>query len=191
MISKFKPFLGPAQYVFRDPDTGLEYKENSKKTLIDRIRSYRLQNELPEIEFLDDVLEHFWCTLPENVGRCEGKALQLGVLPLLKAGIVVLKNFLYDSVVRQDVAESRAAQCVGCPNNRLPENSGVKQWLDLIAINSVKGHRTKYYEKLGTCGVCECPLNMKVFYNGKIDKPTIEQQKKYDAVKCWQLGIVK
>jgi len=191
MISKFKPFLGPAQYTFRDPDTGLQYKEKDKKTLISRIRAYRMQNALPEIEFLDDVLEMYWCSLPENVGRCEPKSLTLGILPMMKAGIVILKNFLYDKVVNQDIAEKRALQCRGCEFNRMPENSGVKHWLDLVAINSVKGHRTKEYEKLGTCSVCECPLNMKVFYAGKIDKPTPEQQKKYDAVNCWQLGIVK
>jgi hypothetical protein len=191
MISKFKPFLGPQQHVFKDPDTGIEYSEKDKKTLINRIVAYRRQNELPEIEFLDDVLENYWCSLPENTGRCEHKALGIGILPIMKAGMIMLKNFLYDSVVGQDVAEKRAAQCVGCKFNRLPESSGVKSWLDLIAINSVKGHRTSQYEKLGTCSVCECPLNMKVFYNGKVDKPTIEQQKKFDEVTCWQLGLVK
>ncbi len=177
--------------MFRDPDTGLQYKEKTKKTLIDRIRSYRMQNELPEIEFLDDVLESYWCSLPENVGRCEPKSLALGVLPFMKAGIVMLKNYLYSSFVTQPVAESRAEQCIGCEFNRLPENEGIKYWLDLVAINSVNGHRTKAYDKLGTCSVCECPLNMKVWYAGKIDKPTIEQQKKFDKVSCWQLGIVK
>ncbi len=191
MIYKFKPFLGPAQYVFRDPDKGTEFKEKSKKTLIDRIRAYRSQNELPELEFLDDVLESYWCGLPENIGKCVPKNLNLGVLPFLKGGIVVLKNFLYDSVVSQDVAEKRASQCSTCPYNRKPENEGVKYWLDLVALNSVKNHKTSQYAKLGTCAVCECPLNMKVFYNGKIDKPTPEQQAKYEEVSCWQLGIIK
>lgn len=182
--------MGPSQYVFKDPDTGMEYKEKNKKVLIDRIRAYRMQNELPEIEFIDDVLENYWCTLPENVGRCEPKALQLGILPMMKAGIVMLKNYMYRTVVKQDVAEKRASQCVTCKFNAKPANEGMKYWLDLIAINSVKGHRTKEYEKLGTCSVCECPLNMKVFYDGKIDKPTIEQQRKFEEVNCWQLGIV-
>ncbi len=146
---------------------------------------------MPEIEFLDDVLEGYWCGLQENVGRCEPKTLNIGVLPFMKAGIIMLKNYLYSSVVAQDVAEKRADQCKDCKFNRKPESDGIKMWLDLIAINSVRGHRTKQYEKLGTCRVCECPLNMKVFYDGKIDKPTIEQQRKYDEVSCWQLKIVK
>lgn len=183
--------MGPSQYVFRDPDTGLEYKEKDKKTLINRIKAYRSQNGLGEIEFLGDVLENYWCSLPENVGRCDIKPLELGILPVLKAGIVVLKNFLYDKVVSQEVAEERASKCVDCEFNRLPENSGIKSWLDVIAINSVKSHRTSKYEKLGTCGVCECPLNMKVFFAGKIDKPSIEQQQKYEKVSCWQLNIIK
>lgn len=191
MIYKFKPFQGPHQYVFRDPDTGYKYKEPNKKQLISRIQAYRSQNGLSEIDFIEDVLENYWCSLPENVGRCEGKKLQIGVLPMLKAGIVVLKNFLYDSVVKQEVAEKRALQCVGCKYNRMPENEGVKAWLDLIAINSVRKHKTSQYDKLGTCGVCECALNMKVFYNGKIDVPTKTQMEKYDEVDCWQKEIIK
>lgn len=191
MIFKFRPFTGPSRYVFKDPDTGLEFLENSKKTLMDRIRSYRSQNKLAEIEFLDDVLEIYWCTLGENVGRCVPRKLEIGVLPFIKGGITVLKNFLYDKVVTPEVAEKRSLQCVGCPYNRLPDSEGLKSWLDLIAINSVKSRRTTQYEKLGTCSVCECPLNMKVWYAGKIDKPTEEQQKKYDSISCWQLGIVK
>lgn len=146
---------------------------------------------MEEIEFLDDVLEGYWCNLQENFGRCEPKALELGILPIMKAGIVMLKNYLYKSVVKQEVAETRAVQCSKCEFNRQPENEGLKYWLDLVAINSVRGHRTKEYDKLGTCSVCECPLNMKVFYDGKIDKPTPEHQAKYESVSCWQLGIVK
>lgn len=192
MISKFKAFCGPVQFVFKDPDTGMLYgPEKSKKLLIDRITAYRKQNGLEELQFIGDVLENYWCSLPENIGRCQPKMLKLGILPTLRGGVAVLKNYLYDKVVKQDVAEKRALQCVSCPYNRKPETEGVKRWLDLIALNSVKTHRTSQYDKLGTCSVCSCPLNMKVFYAGTIDRPGIEEQRKYDEVDCWQKGIIK
>lgn len=190
MISKFKPFHGPHQYVFKDPDTGFAFKEKSKKTLIDRIVIYRQQNNLPELQFLDDVLENYWCGLPENVGRCEPKALKLGLLPLMKAGIVLIKNYMYDRFATQDVAEKRASQCVGCKFNKKPDTEGVKYWLDLVVINTVKGHRVPDYEKLGTCEACNCPINSKVFYDGTIS-PSREEKEKFTEVNCWQLGIIK
>lgn len=191
MISKFKPFQGPLQFVFKDPDTGVRFQEDSKKLLMDRITAYRMQNGLEAIEFLGDVLENYWCMLPENVGKCESKGLEIGVLPFIKGGITILKNYLYSKVVPQNVAEKRGEQCASCEFNKMPDNEGVRQWLDMVAINSVKGNRTKNYDKLGTCDVCKCCLNMKVFYAGTIDKPSIAEQRKYDKVKCWQLEIVK
>lgn len=183
--------MGPAQFIFQDPDTGLMYgPEKSKKTLLDRIIVYRSQNGLPPIDFLDDVVENYWCMQQINVGRCEPKQLKLGLLATLRGGIAVIKNYMYDRCVDQNVAEERAAKCSSCKHNRKPEDEGIKYWLDLVAINSVKGHRTKEYDNLGTCGVCECPLNMKVFYAGKVPA-TKDQLAKYTEVNCWQLDILE
>lgn len=180
------------QFVFKDPDTGMMYgPESSKKTLLDRITLFRQQNQLPEIEYLSDTVENYWCGLPENGGRCEIKDLPLGILATIKGGIAVLKNYMYKSFISQEIAEERAKQCASCKYNIPPETEGVKSWLDAIALNSVGDKRTSQYDRLGTCEVCTCPLNMKVFYDGKIPKPTIEQTQKYESVKCWQLGIIE
>lgn len=165
--------------------------EESKKTLLDRISIFRQQNNLPEIEFLSDVVENYWCTLPENTGRCEPKALPLGLLAAFRGGIATIKNYMYKSFVAQEVAEERAKQCSTCKFNEMPETDGLKSWLDIITINSVASNRTSYYDKLGTCGVCQCPLNMKVFYNDKIPKPDAVQREKYKSVDCWQLKIIE
>jgi hypothetical protein len=190
MILKFKPFQGPIQYNFVDPDTGYQYVEQSKKDLISRITNYRSQNKLEPIEFIDEVLENYWCQQPENVGRCVERKMKLGILPMIRGGVAVLKNFMYSSFVSQEEAEKRAAQCAGCKYNVIPENAGVKRWLDMIALNSVGERKTSQYSKLGTCNVCSCPLNMKVFYAGTLE-PTKEEIEKYEEVGCWQKELVQ
>lgn len=162
--------------------------EVSKKTLMDRIVLFRRQNNLPEIEFLDIVLENYWCNLPENFGRCDNAKLPLGIMATLRGGVAVLKNYMYKTFVSQEKAEARAKKCAGCPYNDM---SPSRTWLDMIALNSVADRRTAQYDRLGNCSVCNCVLNMKVFYDGKIAKPTEEQQKRYDEVNCWQKDIIE
>lgn len=144
---------------------------------------------MPPIEYLADVLEMYWCSLPENVGRCEPRVFPLGIMATLRGGIAVLKNYMYKSFVSQEVAEKRAKQCASCKYNVRAEAD--KDYLDLIAINSVGAKRTAQYDRLGKCSVCACNLNMKVFFDGKIEKPSPEQQEKYDEVSCWQKEIIE
>jgi len=184
MISKFKPFLGPAQYVFRDPDTGLEYKENSKKTLIDRIRSYRLQNELPEIEEIDQVLESYWCGLGENVGKCVPVILPRGLLGYFKGGVALIKNLAYNTFVTQEEANRRAKICVECPHNVKPEDTGLAAWADMVAYHATKGHTTEHDSKLFTCSICSCPLKAKCHLGGDLGV-SAELKKKLPEY-CWQ-----
>lgn len=189
MISKFKPFQGPNQFVFKDPDLGTDYgPEVSKKALLDRIRVFREQNHLEPIEFLETVLENYWCSLRENVGRCVVTELPRGILPLMRAGVTLLKNYLYDKFASQEVAEKRAKQCAKCPYN---DTTVSRTWVDLLALNCVEDRRTAQYDRLGQCSVCRCPLNVKVFFDGKVPKPSREEKEKFDSVKCWQLEIVE
>jgi len=163
--------------------------EQSKKTLLDRIQLFRQQNNLPELEYLDDTVENYWCGLPENIGRCEPKTLPLGILGTLKGAIVVLKNYMYKSFAPQEVAEKRAKQCASCKyNTNTNEQRG---WVELVALNSIGSKRTAQFDRLGKCAVCSCVLNMKVFYDGKIEKPTPDQMEKYESVQCWQLNIIE
>lgn len=161
--------------------------ELSKKTLIDRITLYREQNSMTPIEYLPETLENYWCGLPENVGKCESTTMPLGILAVLRGGIAVLKNYMYKSFISQEAAELRAKQCAGCKYNTL----GDKSWADHLALHSVGGKRTAQYDRLGKCDVCNCALNMKVFYDGKVSKPSPEQLDKYNEVSCWQLEIIE
>jgi len=159
--------------------------EVSKKTLMDRIILYREQNGLEPIDYLSDVLENYWCVLPENIGKCEPKELPLGLMDYIRGGVAVIKNYMYSSFASQETAEKRAKQCAGCKYNGLLE----KSWVDVIAINSVGGKRTAQYDRLGRCDVCLCALNGKVFWSGKVPA-TEEQLQKYEEINCWQLNIL-
>lgn len=181
---KFKPFQGPAQFVFKDPDSGTVFKEDSKKLLIDRIRAYRFQNGYEEIEFLGDVLENYWCSLPENVGRCQNRLLERGLLPSLKAGLVLIKNYVYGSYVSAKESARRASICIQCPHNILSEDKGLIAWQDSIAYHSLKDHKTPFDKKLGTCEVCSCPLKAKVHLGGNLGLKEEVRKKLPDY--CWQ-----
>lgn len=161
--------------------------EKSKKTLLDRIKIFRQQNNLEDLEYLDTIVENYLCTLPENVGKCEQVSMPLGILGYVKGGIAVIKNYMYKSFVTKEVAEERATQCAGCKFNVKKDSS----WTDMIALNSVGSKRTSKYSELGICSVCTCVLNMKCWYSGKIPKPDPEQQKDYEEARCWQLKIVE
>lgn len=184
MIFKFKPFQGPSRYVFKDPDTGLEYSETSKKTLISRIKAYRSQNKLEEIEFLDDVLENYWCALQENVGRCSPIATQRGVTGYLKGGVSLLRNVTYSLYTSQEEAERRAEICNKCPHNVFPNKTKFMAWIDNLAYHALGGRETSKDKNLGQCELCTCPLRVKVHMGG--DLGVTPDLLKVLPEYCWQ-----
>lgn len=191
MFSKFKVFDGVNKFTWVDPDTGRAFQESSKKLLIDRIQSYRKANNLEEIEHISFVLENYWCSLPENAGRCEPiQQLPRGVVGYLKGGIALMSTVLYKSFAHQNTADARAKQCVKCPYNVFPDKTGFRAWSDWIAVKSVERRESIHREELGECAICTCPLKAKVFWDGPVDiKPEWEEPLK--EVKCWQLDIRK
>ena len=190
MFSKFHPFEGPAEIKFKDPDTGREFKENDKQTLVNRIRVYRAQNNLEPIEELESVLECYWCGLPENAGKCGPVTLKRGFMAYLKGGMALIKNMAYPSTVSQEEADRRASICVKCPKNVFPDKGAFLKWSDEIAYHSIGDRRSKLHDELGNCEICSCPMRAKVWHDGKIDlEPEwIEPMK---SVGCWQLNFRK
>ena len=167
MFYKFKPFQGPEEFLWTDPDTGRQFKEKTKKDLVERIVTYRAQNNLPEIEELGKVLETYWCKLPGNVGKCEPEPLKRGLMGYMKGGISLVKNMVYRKYANKEEAEKRAAVCVQCPYNVFPDKDGFIKWTDEIAYHALGDRTTELDDHLGNCAICSCPMRVKIWYGGK------------------------
>lgn len=182
---KFNQLSTPGSFIFKDPDVQKTYKADSFKQLISYIRSYRQQNELPEISYLEVVVEHYLCGLPENQGKCVPRSkLKRGLIPTIRGGIALLTSVLYSKFVSQEVADERSAICKKCPHNYFPDKGKFIKWSDEIAEQATAGRKSKYHNDLGNCGVCSCPLRAKVWYGGEIKYTEPDLSKFPDF--CWQ-----
>ena len=184
---KLLPYAAPRRFIFIDPDTGYKYRAANKKDLFVQILNYRAQNRLEPIEALDLVLEHYWCTLPENAGSCETVKLKRGFMQTVQGGVALIKNFFYgeENMVGQEEADRRAKICIKCPHNFNPDKYFYEQWADEVAENSTFGKKSAHYGELFNCEVCTCPLRAKVFYKGPFVLND-EQKQKMKEVGCWQ-----
>ena len=133
-----RPFCGFAEFEFQDPDTGRVHTGNSKADLCARIRAYRQQNELPELEFLETVVENYLCHRPKHAGLCQPlKRLKRGIIPSIRGGVALLQSMLYKSFVPQEVADERSRICAGCPHNVFPDKGPFIAWCDKLAEASI------------------------------------------------------
>lgn len=189
---KFKPFQGPAEQTFVDPDSGFKYSAGSRADLLKYILNYRNQNGYPVLDALNATIDNYQCKLPENDGKCEQNVyLKRGLMETIKGGISILVNVAYDKIAPKEEADRRSEICKDCKYNIHPEKGLVDTWADMIAIHMVgHGNKSKHHEELGNCEVCSCPLKGKVFYAGTVEL-TPEQTEAMKEVGCWQLGIVK
>lgn len=188
MFSKFKPFAGPEEYSWKDPDTGRLFKEPSKKALIERIVLYRSQNNLETIDHLDAVLENYWCGRPENRGKCVPTVMERGFLGYVKGGVGLIKRMVYNSFVDQATADNRAAICLKCPRMIWPDKGPFIKWSDDIAEASTLGRRSKFHDELGSCEICTCVMRAKIWMGGTIplEPEWVEPMTK---AHCWQIPV--
>lgn len=186
---KLLPNEAPYRYIFPDPDTGHIHRGRSREELIKWIVRYREQNRLPEIEGLIEVLENYWCSLPENVGKCTKLKLRRGWASYMKGGVALLKNYFLGekNMVDQATADARGAICETCPQNIFPDKGPFIAWSDEIAEMTTGGRKAANHDKLGNCGVCSCPLRAKVFM--KHPKPFTAKEQKLAPDICWMKGI--
>lgn len=186
MFLKFKTTAGSKDFTFQDPDTGFKFTAGNFDALLSHIRSYRAQNDLPEIDFLPQVIENYLCHLPINAGSCKRiPPLKRGIWQTVRGGIALLTNMAYKATVTQEVADSRSEICFNCPNNTTPPGKGFTKWSNDLAIDAVGDKRSKHHDSLGVCAVCSCPLKPKVWYDGKI-RLTQEEVTEMEKVSCWQ-----
>jgi hypothetical protein len=183
---KFNQLNTPTRFEFKDPDVSHKtYKADSYQNLYRLIRGYREQNGLPEIPYLETVVEHYLCGLPENKGRCvQRPKLKRGLIPTIRGGVALIANVLYKSFVTQEVADARAAVCAKCPHNVFPDKGPFIKWSDDIAEAAVGKRKAKDHDAVGNCSICSCPLRAKVWYNGELKFP--EEQLKQFPDFCWQ-----
>lgn len=187
MLLEFKPFEATSVYRFIDPDTQFKYIADSLPSLVQLITTYRANNRFPPIEELPSVLENYFCTLPENCGKCrKRKMLKRGLYAYIKGGLVLLQNLWYDKTVTLEVADKRAFQCSTCSLNIFPDKGPFVRWSDKIAEASVGDKKTKHNDLLGNCSACSCCLRAKVWYTGPFNLSENERMS-MEAVACWQL----
>lgn len=184
-----KAFNAPHKFTFVDPDTGLVYSASSRKELLTNIVRYRVQNQLEPIPQLEATVVNYWCTLPENSGKCEdGPEIDRTFYQYIKGGVALLKSYLFDSYVAQDEADRRSVLCVSCPNNIFPDKKGFLAWSDDQAERSIGERRSVHHNDLGNCSVCSCLLKSKVWFGGNISLPLDQiNQIKKTKPDCWQL----
>jgi len=191
MFMKFKPFIGPKEYKFQDPDLPHKvYNSATKEDLIRQIESFRTQNRLEPILRLSDTIDNYLCSLPENTGSCEAaKMINRSFLTYVKGGVALLKHIFGPGSFNtpQAVAEKRASICIDCKYNVFPDKKGFVKWSDHVAEQTTNGRTTTLHSYLGNCEVCTCVLKAKVFYSGS-DKFTKEQTEKMKSVGCWQVS---
>lgn len=189
-MKTFIPTFQPLNWKFKDPDSGREFEERTKKNLFQKIVAYRSQNTYDPIEELSLVLDNYNCELPEHCGVCEDTFLVRGVLQYIKGGISLITQALFKSFVTQEVADERAELCIQCPNNQFPDKDAFVQWTDAVAEESVGDRRAAHHEQLGNCIACTCVLKAKVFFGGKIQLSDKERKDIHQVQPlCWQLKI--
>lgn len=184
VFMRLKPFQGPKEYKFVDPDTGYRFRGRTRQELLSHIVAYRAQNQLEPIEELGLVVENYLCTLPENCGSChENQAISRGFLKTIKGGVVLLVNVALKKFVTPEKADERGAVCLNCPHNVFPDKDRFVRWSDDLALHSIGERRSKHHEALGTCDLCDCPLRVKVWNGVKVkpDRPAL-----YPHF-CWQI----
>lgn len=184
MAKLLKAFEAPHSFVFIDPDTGRKFHASSRQQLVTDIIRYRVQNQLEPILHLNAVVENYWCSLPENVGKCQtSQKLERDFYSYLQGGVALFKAWLFDKFTTQEVADERAKTCLACPHNVFPDKDGFVAWSDDIASRSVGERKAKDHNEIGNCGLCGCLLKSKVWFGGEIVVDNPELYPDY----CWQI----
>jgi hypothetical protein len=191
IFKKFKPFLAPKVFQFRDPDTQKEFTGTSIKDVATQVNGYRAQNELEPLEYIEAVIENYLCHLPLHAGSCTPVTnAKRTVGQWTKGGIALLQNLMFKDFAPQDQADKRSEICANCPHNSFPDKNYYITWSDMMAEKSVGQLKSKHHDKLGTCDICGCILKSKVFWKGRVKLSPDELQKMKKVPNCWQPPLV-
>lgn len=176
--------MAPFRISWKDPDTGRRFIAKTRVELIQKIVTYRAQNELEPIENLNLVLENYWCHLRENKHLCTDATLERGWKTYLKGGINLVKTMLFNSYVDQETADKRSEICASCPMNIVPSKTNWETWADDVAEHTIGDRKSKFHDKLNSCQVCTCVMKSKVWIGEKLEF-TPDELSKFPNF-CWQ-----
>lgn len=187
MLYEFKPFHGPKEFKFKDPDSGYEYIADDFGSLLKKITDYRSANGYSPIEMLPQVVEHHLCNLPCHYNDCKpNEKLSRTLSQYIRGGVALFKSFIYKNMVDQATADKRSEQCADCPFNVFPDKGNFDKLADAMALRQIGDRRSKYHDHLGNCAVCSCLMRSKVFFKGNF-RITDDEAEKMEIVNCWQL----
>lgn len=189
MLRKFSIMNSPSDWHFKNPEDSFIIRGKDLAETARKVRMYRSQNEQEPLEFLESVIENYLCMLPANKGSCEKMPpLKRGLYTTLKAGVLLVKQMMYNSFTSQEVADSRALICTKCSFNVFPDKTKFVKWADDIAAQTVGDRKSAHHDELGNCEGCTCLLRSKVFYDGKIKLKLLAETRMRKAnINCWQL----
>lgn len=189
---------------WKHPETGFEFgPAPNRGALLEEIRRYIFANDLKEIPELDDVVEDWVCRQSGNELRCREssgrsvtprrRTLRETVSGLGAAAKLAVMGD--EALVPMKLAAARAAVCTNCPHNE--KESGD---LGAAALKALVGHRTTPDDaRIGTCGVCTCPLKAKVhmkpeIFEGKLTAEQVAALPKEtpgldgNPITCWMIS---
>jgi hypothetical protein len=189
MFKRFAPGIASKEFSFKDPDTKKAFQGTSISDLASKVRFYRAQNELPDLPYLETVIETYLCKLPANLGGCEPlPKLKRGLIATIRGGIAIIQTLAFQKFAPQEEADKRSEICKDCPLNTFPDKGPFVAYCDDIAEQVVGSRRSKHHNDLGVCSGCSCGLRFKVFYAEPIKLNKKQRAKMEEAnPRCWQL----
>lgn len=195
---------------FNDPTTGYCFEKGYKDffEVMDHVRSFREANNIPlatkPFLSLEDELQAYFCSLGHISSECVQNERYMRKLPgiirkVASGSTALAKTAIGGKWVPQDLAERRAAKCLGCPFNDMKQKFILT---DEIMKRIVETMTVPVGEGLGVCAVCHCPLKPKVWFPIDVVYARLSKNERVKMrqgfvhkhtnqhTKCWQVAEI-
>lgn len=187
------------EYSLNLPALGMVGRGTNFHMLVDDIRTWRKANGLPNGLGLNDEIERQICLKhPAECKETDERIPQnrpIGFGDVID-GTKVMADFKLSGspLVSQEEANSRAAICVSCYNNRPYSKpcGGICGALKDMVLSLVGANATEYDGRLNSCAVCHCFLAASVWLPIDIqtrnltDEQRVQFQMAKELVGCWK-----
>lgn len=203
----------PRMWQFKVPETGYHVRnEPSLQSCKANVEQHLRASGYPIPNDLAFLIEEYICSLPELQDYCEERAQSTMRISKEQKGAEQNKGHTFSGAVQclktlyghlvsgqarptQELAEARAATCVGCPNNSDVQGCSNcnKNIITQLITKIVGSKNTSKDGSLRYCSVCHCNLKAKVWVkHSAIWKHTSEEQKKQlPQETCWIISEAK
>lgn len=193
------PELLPTKYLgFIDPDDFYSYNGilqengetrpyNSIQELMDHINSRRKSLNFIKIQYLSEKIQNYLYLIGDIPHTLFIRADE-SHFPRTVVGDIEVASRLAYSLSRAAItgffsagssgwatkteATRRAATCIQCPENKKLRKSKLTRFNDRIASLFTLARSTPYDTELNDCGICGCPLHIKVHYSPDVIRDT-------------------